>query len=96
MRKSASRETYEMSKKDIKNYYRQTMTQCPDKTFEVLIKQVIVYENKIEVSINGLVTQPEEEQTSTKLYTETLTTERQFKGGAVKTQTKYYDIYLVI
>ena len=52
--------------------------------------------SKIEISLNCLVTQPEEEQTSTKLYTETLTTERQFKGGTTKTQTKYYDIYLVI
>ena len=91
-----SKMTYEMSKEDILEYYNHIIKQCPEKAFEVLIKQVKVYENKIEVSINGLVTQPEEEQTNTKLYTERLTTKRQFKGGTTKTQTKYYDIYLVI
>ena len=30
------------------------------------------------------------------VYTETLTTQRQFKGGTTKTRTKTYDIYLII
>jgi len=92
-----ARKTYELTKEDISNYFLHTMKQYPNRAIELLVKFVKVYENKIEISLNCLLQSNEEyKQSLTKLFTETLTTTRNFKGGVSKTFTKNYDIYLVI
>ena len=73
------------------------MKKCPDRAIELFIKQVRVFEDKIEIYLNYSINQPQTtEQTFKKLFTETLTTQRIFKGGATRTYIKNYDVYVVI
>lgn len=73
------------------------MKQCPDRVFELFIKFVRVYENKIEIGINYAVnTANNNEPITQKVFTETYTTERNYKGNKTKITTRTYDIYVVI
>jgi len=89
-----SKQTFEVSKEDIKDYFKTTMKECPNRAIELFIRTIKVYTNKIEIELN--YSSNSEERTIKKLFTETHTTERQFKGGITKTRTKTYDIYLII
>ncbi len=92
-----SKERYELTKEDIQNFFKYTMKQCPNMAFELFIKFVKVYENKIEIGINYAINQmASNEPITQKVFTETYTTERHFKGGIIKTKTNTYDIYVVI
>lgn len=93
-----SKQQYELSKEDIQNYSKFTMKQCPDRAIELFIRKVNVYEDKIEIFLNY---SPNAniaiaETTSKKLFTETFTSARKFKGGTIKTTTKSYTVYLII
>ena len=90
------KQTFELSKNDIQEYFKCTMKQCPDRAIELLIRTIKVYENKIEIELNYSTPISENERTIKKVFTETFTTQRQFKGGKTKTRTKTYDIYLII
>ena len=74
------------------------MKQCPDRAIELFIQRANVYENKIEISLNySLNTNiSKAETTSKKLFTETFTSTRKFKGGTTKTTNKVYEVYLTI
>ena len=50
-----ARAKYELTKEDIQNYFRHAMKQCPEMAFDLFIKFVNVYENKIEIAINYAV-----------------------------------------
>ena len=93
-----SKQQFELTKEDIQNYFKFTMKQCPDKAIDIFIQRVNVYENKIEISLNYSPNAniSNTETISKKLFTETYTTTRKFKGGTTKTTTKYYDVYLII
>ena len=92
-----SKELYELTKEDIQNFFKYTMKKCPDRAIELFIKQIKVYDDKIEIYLNYSINQPHtNEQTSKKLFTETHTTQRTFKGGTTRTYTKTYDVYVVI
>ena len=90
------KQTFELSKNDIQEYFKCTMKQCPDRAIELLIRTIKVYENKIEIELNYSTPISENERTIKKIFTETFTTQRHFKGGKTKTRTKTYDIYLII
>lgn len=90
------KQTFELSKNDIQEYFKCTMKQCPDRAIELLIRTIKVYENKIEIELNYSTLISENERTIKKVFTETFTTQRQFKGSKTKTRTKTYDIYLII
>ena len=90
------KQTFELSKNDIQEYFQCTMKQCPDRAIELLIRTIKVYENKIEIILNYSTSNTENERTIKKIFTETFTTQRQFKNGTTKTKTKTYDIYLII
>ena len=90
-------QTITITKEDIQNFFKYTMKKCPDRAIELFIKQVRVYDNKIEIYLNYFINQPQTvEQTYKKFFTETLTTQRTFKGGTTRTYTKIYDVYVVI
>ncbi len=73
------------------------MKKCPDRAIELFIKQIKVYDKKIEIYLNYSINQPHvNEQTSKKQFTETHITQRTFKGGTTKTYVKTYDVYVVI
>lgn len=73
------------------------MKKCPDRAIELFIKQIKVYDKKIEIYLNYSINQPHvNEQTSKKQFTETHITQRTFKGGTTRTYTKIYDVYVVI
>lgn len=93
-----SKQQFELAKEDIQNYFKFTMQQCPERAIELVIHKVNVYENKIEISLNfSLKTNiSKTETTSKKLFTETFTSTRKFKGGTTKTTNKVYEVYLVI
>ncbi len=92
-----SKQRYELTKEDIQNFFKYTMKKSPNKAIELFIQQIKVYENKIEIYLNYSISQQQNiEQSSTKVFTETLTTTRTFKGGTIKTFTKPYDVYVVI
>ena len=92
-----SKERYELTKEDIQNFFKYTMKKCSDRAIEIFIKQIKVYDNKIEIYLNYSINQPHTtEQTFKKLFTETHTTQRTFKGGTTKTYIKTYDVYVVI
>lgn len=92
-----SKEKYELTKEDIQDFFKYTIKQCPDRAFELFIKFVRVYENKIEIGINYTVnTTNNNEPIIQKVFTETYATERNYKGNKTKTTTKTYDIYVVI
>ena len=95
--KEQSKERYELTKEDIQNFFKFTMKQCPNMAFELFIKFVKVYENKIEIGINYAINQiANNELIIQKVFTETYTTERHFKGGITKAKTYSYEIYVVI
>ena len=89
-----SKQTFELSKEDIKEHFRYIMKECPNCAIQQLIQRVNVYSNKIEIILNS--SNQSNERTIKQVFTETLTTQRQFKGGKTKTGTKTYDIYLII
>ena len=92
-----SKERYELKKEDIQYFFKYTIKQCPEKCFELFIKFVRVYEDKIEIGINYAVnTANNNEPITQKVFTETYTTERHYKGNTLKTTTRTYDIYVVI
>ena len=92
-----SKERYELTKEDIQNFFKYTMKKCPDRAIELFIKQIKVYDDKIEIYLNYSINQPQTtEQTSKKLFTEIHTTQRIFKGGTTRTYIKTYDVYVVI
>ena len=92
-----SKERYELTKEDIQNFFKYTMKKCPDRAIELFIKQIKVYDDKIEIYLNYSINQPHTtKQTSKKLFTETHTTQRIFKGGTIRTFTKTYDVYVVL
>lgn len=93
-----SKQQFELTKEDIQNYFKFTMKQCPDRAIELFIQKVNIYESKIEISLNySLNTNiSKTETTSKKLFTETFTSTRKFKGGTTKTTNKVYEVYLVI
>ena len=92
-----SKERYELTKEDIQNFFKYTMKQCPNMAFELFIKFVKVYDNKIEIGINYAINQiANNEPIIQEVFTETYTTERHFKGSIIKTKTNTYDIYVVI
>ena len=70
------------------------MKDCPTSTVKQLIRAIRVFKNKIEIELNSSNTS--DEKTIKKVFTETLVSQRQFKGGKTKTKTKTYDIYLII
>ena len=73
------------------------MKQCPEMAFVLFIKFVKVYENKIEIGLNYSIHEVEnKEPIIKKMFTETRITERQFKGGNIKTKTQIYDVYVVL
>jgi hypothetical protein len=88
------KQTFEVSKEDIKNYFQSVMKDCPTSAVKQLIRAIRVYNNKIEIELNSSNTT--DEKTIKKVFTETLVSQRQFKGGKTKTRTKTYDIYLII
>ena len=92
-----SKERYELTKEDIQNFFKYTMKKCPDRAIELFIRQIKVYDKKIEIYLNYSINQPQTtEQTSKKLFTETHTTQRIFKGGTTRTYIKTYYVYVVI
>lgn len=88
------KQTFEVSKEDIKTYFQSVMKDCPTSAIKQLIRAIRVYNNKIEIELNSSNTT--DEKTIKKVFTETFTSQRQFKGGKTKTRTKTYDIYLII
>lgn len=92
-----SKERYILSKQDIKDYFKHTMKESPERAIEMFIKFVKVYNNKIEIGLNYAVNQAENGETIIKkVFTKNYTTERHYKGGTVKTKTITYDVYLVL
>lgn len=93
-----SKQQFELTKEDIQNYFKFTMKQCPDRAIELFIQKVNIYESKIEISLNYSPNTniSKTETTSKKLFTETFTSTRKFKGGTTKTTNKVYEVYLVI
>ena len=93
-----SKQQFKLTKEDIQNYFKFTMKQCPDIAIELFIQKVNVYENKIEISLNySLNTNISKTATTSKrLFTETFTSTRKFKGGTTKTTIKPYGVYLII
>lgn len=89
-----SKQTFEVSKEDIKEHFRYIMKECPNCAIQQLIRRINVYSNKIEIILNSSNTT--NEKTIKQVSSEALTTQRQFKGGKTITKTKTYDIYLII
>ena len=92
-----SKERYELTKEDIQNFFKYTMKKWPDRAIDLFIKQIKVYDDKIEIYLNYSINQPQTtEQTSKKLFTEIYTTQRTFKGETTRTYTKCYDVNVII
>lgn len=93
-----SKQTIELSKEDIKNYFAYTMKQCPDRAIELFIKSVNVFDNKIQIQVNNAINmaQNDMQPTSKYLFQKKYITERIFKGGTTRTKTYTYDVYLLI
>lgn len=73
------------------------MKNVPNKAIELFIQQIKIYENKIEICLNYSINQQHNiEQSSIKVFTETLSNTRRYKGGTIKTFIKSYDVYVVI
>ncbi len=92
-----SKQTFELSKEEIKNYFKHIMTKCPNRAIELFIKQVKVFDNKIEIYLNyGLNLTQNNETITQKVFTKTFETERKFKGGVIKTKSQTYDVFVVL
>ncbi|MBO5309899.1 MAG: hypothetical protein J6A98_01690 [Clostridia bacterium] len=93
-----SKECFELTKEDIQKYFKHTMKNCPDNTFETFVKTVKVYSDKIEIALNFMldINQQESNKTLQKICIETFAKTRRVKGGKLKTKTRNYDIFIEI
>jgi len=89
---------YELTKEEILDFFRYAIKEGNDFCYNIFIKFVRVYKNKIEIGLNYGINQENRgrEPIIRKIFTEVYQTERTFKGGTIKTQTFDYDIYVVI
>ena len=89
---------YELTKEDILDFFRYAIKEGNDFCYNVFIKFVRVYPNKIEIGLNYGINQESVDRKPIirKISTELYQTERLYKGGTVKTQTFEYDVYVVI
>jgi len=93
-----SKVSYELTKENIQNFFKNTIKECPEKAIDLFVKFVKVYEDKIEIGLNYSLNQNNAEYVPIKNYvfTETLEISRTFKGGITRTKTLTYDVYSVI
>lgn len=63
----------------------------------LLIKKVLVFDDKIEISFNYTKSKSVEgEETIIKLFSKTFSKTRKYKGNTTKTIEKPYDVYIKI
>ena len=93
-----SKESYELTKEDIENFFKYTIKEFPNQVFDYLVKFVRVYNGKIEIGLNYMLNPIEStnELVIQKVFTETHETQRIFKGNSVKTKVDTYDIYIIL
>ena len=92
-----SKEKGNLTKDDIAKYFKYSLKQSTENMINLLIKKVLVYDNKIEISFNYTKSKSVEgEETSIKLFNKTFTKTRKFKGNTTKTIEKTYDVYINI
>ena len=92
-----SKEKGNLTKDDIAKYFKYSLKQSTENMINLLIKKVLVYDNKIEISFNYTKSKSVEgEEASIKLFNKTFTKTRKFKGNTTKTIEKTYDVYINI
>lgn len=92
-----SKQQFEITKDMLKQMFTVTIKQSPDRAIELFVKFVKVYRDKIEIGLNTNQNTTENGEAITKkVFTETYTSERYFKGGTTKIRTQTYDVYVVI
>ncbi len=92
-----SKQQFELTKDMLKEMFTQTIKQSPDRAIELFIRFVKVYKDKIEIGLNATQnTAVNSEQTTKKIFTETFTQERHYKGGKTKIHAQNFDVYVVI
>ncbi len=89
---------YEEKSKDmIKEMFSKTIKQSPDRAIELFVSFVKVYKDKIEIGLNtNQNLNLDTETVYIKVFAETFTRKRHFKGGTNKIQEQSFDVYVVM
>lgn len=86
-----------INQKEIANYFKYSLEQCPQTMINFLVKSVKVYNDKIEILFN--YTRKEEfddlPETIT-LFTEKVVTERKTRGNGIVRKTQEYTVYVQV
>ncbi len=92
-----SKEKLILTKENIINYFKHSISQAPQIMIDLLIKNVYVYQDKIEITFNYTKTEEEQhEKQIFTLFTETYSMKKGVKGGSKKTYTHKIDIFILI
>ena len=92
-----SKEKAMLTKEEIANYFKYSLKQSTENMINLLVKEIVVYNDKIEIAFNYTKYKAVEgEETCVKIFSKTFTKTRRYKGNTtVKEETKY-DIYIKI
>lgn len=92
-----SQEKAMLTKEEIANYFKYSLKQSTENMINLLVKQVIVYNDKIEIVFNYTKYKAVEgEERCIKLFTKTFTNIRHYKSNTTKKYEIKYDIYVKI
>ncbi len=86
-----------IDQKEISNYFKYSLEQCPQTMINFLIKSVKVYTDKIEILFNYTRKEEFNEMPETiSLFTEKVVTERRTRGNGIVTKTQEYKVYMQV
>lgn len=92
-----SQEKAMLTKEEIANYFKYSLKQSTENMINLLVKQVIVYNDKIEIAFNYTKYKSVEgEETCVKIFSKTFTKIKNLRGKKQQKQDIKYDIYVKI
>ncbi len=95
--KAKSKGRTHITQKDISNYFKYSLKQCPETMINLLVNKVTVYTDKIEISLNYTKVDDLKDTPQTiLLFNEKITTTRRTRGNGKYTETQKYKVYLQV
>lgn len=92
-----SQEKAMLTKEEIANYFKYSLKQSTENMINLLVKQVVVYNDKIEIAFNYTKYKAVEgEETCVKIFSKTFTKIKNLRGKKQLKQEVKYDIYVKI
>lgn len=94
---ASSKEKAMLTKEEIANYFKYSLKQSTENMINLLVKEVVVYNDKIEISFNYTKYKAVEgEENCIKIFSKTFTKIKKLRGNKSKKIETKYDIYIKI